>query len=71
MRKLLAYCLVTAILSGFVGFRLGRTAPPSREQVVSYLSELNVVDLADLTRGLQAKWGVQAAPAKLQELPSR
>lgn len=34
----------------------------TREQVVEYLSALSVMDIADLTKELEDKWGVSAAP---------
>ena len=34
----------------------------SREQVVDYLSALPVIQIADLIKVLEEKWGVKAAP---------
>jgi large subunit ribosomal protein L7/L12 len=34
----------------------------NREQVVDYLSNLPVIQLADLIKNLEDKWGVKAAP---------
>ncbi len=34
----------------------------SREQVIDYLSNLTVMDIAALTKELEDKWGVKAAP---------
>jgi large subunit ribosomal protein L7/L12 len=34
----------------------------TREQVVDYLSNLTVMDIAALTKSLEEKWGVKAAP---------
>jgi large subunit ribosomal protein L7/L12 len=34
----------------------------TREQVVDYLSNLSVMDIAKLTKDLEEKWGVSAAP---------
>jgi len=34
----------------------------TREQVVDYLSNLSVMDVASLTKDLEEKWGVSAAP---------
>ena len=34
----------------------------SREQVVDYLSNLPVIQIAELVKGLETKWGVSAAP---------
>lgn len=34
----------------------------SREQVIDYLSNLSVMDIAALTKDLEEKWGVSAAP---------
>jgi len=34
----------------------------TREQIVDYLSNLPVIQLADLIRNLEDKWGVKAAP---------
>ena len=68
MKKLLGFCAVSALLGGAVGFQVGRTARPTREQVVSYLSELSVVELASLTKGLEDKWGVHATPVEVHEM---
>jgi large subunit ribosomal protein L7/L12 len=35
----------------------------TREQIVDYLSNLPVIQLADLIKTLEDKWGVKAAPA--------
>jgi large subunit ribosomal protein L7/L12 len=35
----------------------------SREQVVDYLSNLPVIQMAELIKSLEDKWGVKAAPA--------
>ncbi len=35
----------------------------TREQVVDYLSNLPVIQIADLIKELENKWGVKAAPA--------
>jgi large subunit ribosomal protein L7/L12 len=37
-------------------------ADVTREQVVDYLSNLSVMDIASLTKELEEKWGVSAAP---------
>ena len=37
-------------------------AEVTREQVVDYLSSLSVMDIAALTKELEEKWGVSAAP---------
>ena len=34
----------------------------SQEEVISYLSNLTVIDLVNLTKALEEKWGVKAAP---------
>jgi len=34
----------------------------TKEQVVDYLSNLSVMDIAGLTKELEEKWGVSAAP---------
>jgi large subunit ribosomal protein L7/L12 len=34
----------------------------SQEEVISYLSNLSVIDLVNLTKALEDKWGVKAAP---------
>jgi len=38
-------------------------ADVSREQVVDFLSNLPVIQMADLIKDLENKWGVKAAPA--------
>jgi large subunit ribosomal protein L7/L12 len=37
-------------------------ADTSKEQVVDFLSKMSVLDLAALTKELEDKWGVKAAP---------
>ena len=37
-------------------------ADVTKEQVVDFLSEMSVMDLAALTKELEEKWGVSAAP---------
>lgn len=37
-------------------------ADVSKEQVVTFLSQMSVLDLAALTKELEDKWGVKAAP---------
>lgn len=37
----------------------------TREQVVDYLSALSVMDIANLTKELEEKWGVSAAPVAI------
>ena len=37
----------------------------TREQVVDYLSSLSVMDIAALTKELEGKWGVSAAPVAM------
>jgi hypothetical protein len=59
-----ALCLVSAVCGGLIGFGLARRAPPSREQVVAYLSGLGVSDLADLLKRLQSQWGIDPTPFK-------
>jgi large subunit ribosomal protein L7/L12 len=37
----------------------------TREQVVEFLSNLSVMDIAALTKELESKWGVSAAPVAM------
>jgi large subunit ribosomal protein L7/L12 len=37
----------------------------TREQVIDYLSNLTVMDIAALTKELEDKWGVKAAPVAI------
>ncbi|MBK8481929.1 MAG: 50S ribosomal protein L7/L12 [Proteobacteria bacterium] len=37
----------------------------SKEQVIDYLSNLSVMDIAALTKDLEEKWGVSAAPVAI------
>ena len=41
-------------------------ADVTKEQVVDFLSKMSVLDLAGLTKELEDKWGVKAAPAAEQ-----
>jgi large subunit ribosomal protein L7/L12 len=42
----------------------------NREQVVDYLSNLPVIQLADLIKTLEDKWGVKAAPVAVAAGPA-
>ena len=42
----------------------------SREQVVDYLSNLPVIQIADLIKTLEEKWGVKAAPVAVAAGPA-
>jgi large subunit ribosomal protein L7/L12 len=35
---------------------------PTQEEVIDYLSKMSVIDLVNLTKSLEEKWGVKAAP---------
>jgi large subunit ribosomal protein L7/L12 len=41
----------------------------TREQVVDYLSNLPVIQIAELIKDLENKWGVKAAPAAVAVAP--
>ncbi len=41
----------------------------TREQVVDYLSNLPVIQMADLIKTLEDKWGVKAAPVAVAAAP--
>src|SRR5882757_3610921 len=42
----------------------------SHDDVVSYLSNLTVIDLVNLTKSLEDKWGVKAAPVAVAAAPA-
>ena len=42
----------------------------SQEEVISYLSNLTVIDLVNLTKALEDKWGVKAAPVAVAAAPA-
>jgi len=42
----------------------------TREQVVDYLSNLPVIQIAELVKELENKWGVKAAPAAVAAAPT-
>jgi len=42
----------------------------SQEDVISYLSNLTVIDLVNLTKSLEDKWGVKAAPVAVAAAPA-
>ena len=44
-------------------------ADVSKEQVVDFLSKMSVLDLAGLTKELEEKWGVKAAPVAVAAAP--
>src|SRR3954467_352555 len=45
-------------------------ADVTKEQVVDFLSKMSVLDLAGLTKELEEKWGVKAAPVAVAAAPS-
>ena len=42
----------------------------SHDEVISYLSNLSVIDLVNLTKALEDKWGVKAAPVAVAAAPA-
>jgi large subunit ribosomal protein L7/L12 len=42
----------------------------SQDEVISYLSNLTVLDLVSLTKALEDKWGVKAAPVAAAAAPA-
>ncbi len=42
----------------------------SQEEVITYLSGLTVIDLVNLTKALEDKWGVKAAPVAVAAGPA-
>jgi large subunit ribosomal protein L7/L12 len=44
-------------------------ADVTKEQVVDFLSQMSVMDLASLTKELENKWGVKAAPVAMAAAP--
>jgi large subunit ribosomal protein L7/L12 len=45
-------------------------ADVTKEQVVSFLSQMSVLDIAALTKELEDKWGVKAAPVAVAAAPA-
>jgi large subunit ribosomal protein L7/L12 len=42
----------------------------SQDEVINYLSNLSVIDLVSLTKALEDKWGVKAAPIAVAAAPA-
>jgi len=42
----------------------------TQEEVIDYLSQLSVIDLVNLTKALEDKWGVKAAPVAVAAAPA-
>src|SRR5678816_4926649 len=42
----------------------------SQDDVINYLSNLSVIDLVNLTKALEDKWGVKAAPVAVAAAPA-
>lgn len=42
----------------------------SNDEVINYLSGLTVIDLVNLTKSLEDKWGVKAAPVAVAAAPA-
>jgi len=42
----------------------------SQDEVINYLSNLTVIDLVNLTKALEDKWGVKAAPVAVAGAPA-
>ena len=47
-----------------------KTMAISQDEVITYLSNLTVIDLVNLTKALEDKWGVKAAPVAVAAAPS-
>ena len=43
----------------------------SQDEVINYLSNLTVIDLVNLTKALEDKWGVKAAPVAVAAGPAQ
>jgi large subunit ribosomal protein L7/L12 len=42
----------------------------TQQEVIDYLSQLSVIDLVNLTKALEDKWGVKAAPVAVAAAPA-
>ena len=42
----------------------------NQDEVIDYLSNLSVIDLVNLTKSLEDKWGVKAAPVAVAAAPA-
>jgi large subunit ribosomal protein L7/L12 len=42
----------------------------SQDEVIEYLSNLSVIDLVNITKSLEDKWGVKAAPVAVAAAPA-
>ena len=42
----------------------------NQDEVITYLSNLTVIDLVNLTKALEDKWGVKAAPVAVAAAPA-
>src|SRR6476661_8013951 len=42
----------------------------TNDEVINYLSNLSVIDLVNLTKALEDKWGVKAAPVAVAAAPA-
>jgi large subunit ribosomal protein L7/L12 len=42
----------------------------NQDEVINYLSNLSVIDLVNLTKALEDKWGVKAAPVAVAAAPA-
>jgi large subunit ribosomal protein L7/L12 len=42
----------------------------SQDEVITYLSNLTIIDLVNLTKSLEDKWGVKAAPVAAAAAPA-
>jgi large subunit ribosomal protein L7/L12 len=42
----------------------------TNDEVINYLSNLSVIDLVNLTKSLEDKWGVKAAPVAVAAAPA-
>jgi large subunit ribosomal protein L7/L12 len=42
----------------------------NHDEVINYLSNLSVIDLVNLTKALEDKWGVKAAPVAVAAAPA-
>lgn len=57
MKRLLITSVISLVVGLVLGMFVGRSLPPSRDQVANYLSHLSVGEYADFFKRLTSQWG--------------
>lgn len=65
MKRLMITAGVSLVVGLVLGLLAGRQLPPTKDQVVDYLSNLSVGEFSEFTKRLTTQWGFQSFPTHL------